>query len=462
MNTKEKLSQISLDVKKQYETFPYPSYPLLAKPRWQDGYLGTSLFCARLAEGLGFRGHPLLTAENQSIVILGGGEIQPYVLRKFEPKDHKMTTIDLSAQSLRRARIRLLSCFKPMNFVQGDIHQFLEASVPASVAHMEAYGVLHHLEDPASTLPFLARTLAPRGTARFMVYNSSARNWIFHLQKIFKLLDLSPYKKSDLVLARKVLFELESQLPSLKEKLRWLGNDTLRNDARFVDTFFHAREIRIPIERWFALFKEAGLKPFALYDRYGEMDDLRNPLWDMPEVDHLAVRARNFNFENNIEIFLVKEDDKNQHKEILKNHTIFWKMCAKDPPSSWFKFQETQDIPWLFKKFIWHNYLSFIFTSTYSPLNDLLLKIIPLEAWQRLARLGAILPGMIKYEGIKEELFKPLGRIIEGEVQEKEKEPCLTNSQDLYLKKEFQKILDKKEINTPRRLLSLSNRVKLL
>ena len=93
-------------VKKFYERYPYPNYPLLAKPLWQNGVLGSSAF-ARFLLGRQLK-RPINCFENkQEILCIGCGEIQPYVLRKMEPSHNSMYFVDFSKKSLKRAQQRL-------------------------------------------------------------------------------------------------------------------------------------------------------------------------------------------------------------------------------------------------------------------------------------------------------------------------------------------------------------------
>src|SRR5206468_3870392 len=102
---------------------PYPRYPLLAKPRWQDGHLAATAFAAALARAAGVR--PAVDRatgaaggrERIDVLIGGAGEILPYVIRKWEPRRHRVVALDLSATSLRRARWRLFPLTRPTAFV---------------------------------------------------------------------------------------------------------------------------------------------------------------------------------------------------------------------------------------------------------------------------------------------------------------------------------------------------------
>ncbi|MCX7050275.1 MAG: methyltransferase domain-containing protein, partial [Proteobacteria bacterium] len=159
-------------VRALYERHPYPHYPLLARPRWQEGYLASSAFVARLAADV--TGTP---ASKDGT--------------RLEPGWRRLVSIDLSSRSVNRARLRLALARGKAELRRGDINDYLATGEPGQVfSHIDAYGVLHHLPNPRATLGLIAQRLAPGGTARIMVYNSRARDWIWNLQRFHGLLGI--------------------------------------------------------------------------------------------------------------------------------------------------------------------------------------------------------------------------------------------------------------------------------
>src|SRR5690606_17931340 len=103
---------------------------------------------------------------------------------------HRLLCVDLSAKSLRRARLRLTTDFRPTEFVRSDINDFLrqQAAVTGPFHHIDIYGVLHHLDNPSETIRLLGTHLSTNGTIRVMVYNTHARSWLHSLQQVMRLL----------------------------------------------------------------------------------------------------------------------------------------------------------------------------------------------------------------------------------------------------------------------------------
>ena len=412
---------VTAAVRRLYETHPYPRYPLLATPRWQDGYASTSVFACALYKNENSRA-------SQSSLIAGCGEIFPYVMRRWEPRSSALTCIDLSRQSLIRARLRLALTFKPVKYEHADLDTYLDGAGPA-FDHVDAYGVVHHLPDPGRTLKALAARLVPGGTMRLMVYNSAARTWIHGVQRLLNLCGFDAARRGDVDAARGLLRRLAPHLPALAHRLGQIGAATIANDARFADTFLHPREARMGVALWFERISAAGLTPVGLFDRYGELDDLDNPLWAVPSVEALAERAADERFENNLELFLVKElkvllgalpekkvlapfpregDDRQNHS---RNSPLPWGrepkpffpgertrppfiLQFKQPPSSWFRYRETSNLSFATRRRLWLGFLGAL-SGRAEVLTQRELASIPTPALQRLARIGAILPAQL-------------------------------------------------------------------
>jgi SAM-dependent methyltransferase len=377
---------VTASVERLYEMFPYPRYPLLARPRWQDGYLTSSLFAARLrARAAPLAGGSAGRREAVSILLGGSGEILPYVVRKWEPWGNHVLSLDLSRTSLRRARLRLGPLAPGSSFVHEDLATWLAHRAAGGAApfdHVDAFGVLHHMPDPGEALRLVAANLAPGGTMRLMVYNSPARAWIHEVQALLRMLRVSPFAAEDRAFARRFVNALGRTLPALGERLAQMGGEMLRNEARFVDAFLHTREARLSFERWRDLVAGAGLEAYGLFDRYAELDDLANPLWHMPDWSALAARAADGRFENNLELFLAKPGEA-PPSLAARSHPR--RLFLKAPPRTWFEYRETRSVDLATRWRIWHAFLR-------GARIDRLVDRLTRPALQRLARLGAIVP----------------------------------------------------------------------
>ena len=138
-------------VRRHYELYPYPDYPLLASVRRCDSYANNlPALWSR------FNGE-LPPHAAQRILIAGCGSFAPYPFALANPGT-RITALDLSHKSLKRARLHcLLHGITGVEFLAGDLRDAEVATGPSGL--IDAYGVLHHLEDPLAGLRALASRL---------------------------------------------------------------------------------------------------------------------------------------------------------------------------------------------------------------------------------------------------------------------------------------------------------------
>jgi SAM-dependent methyltransferase len=407
-------------VRAQYEAFPYPAYGLWLPLRGQEAYASHSLFAARLSEQRG--NAPASRGATAPAVLLAGcGDVFPYLATFWEPRRHRLIAADLSARSLRRARLRCLPRLRPLEWLRGDLGDG-DFPLPTDLAHIDCFGVLHHMPRPAAVLRRFGSLLAPGGTARIMVYNSAARGWIRHLQRAFSLLGLSGTVAADREEARGLLAALAEASAALRDRLAPM-RETLANPARFIDTFFHAREARLGLGYWLEAFAAAGLEPIGLFDRYGELDDLPNPLLGMPEAAALRARIADRRFEGNLELYLAKPGPARgtSHGQSLGAARAAAPVrppsrlpsahALRSPPESWWGYRETCRLPWGLRLAAWRHFLSNL--SGRPRQADAWAGRMPPGACARLARLGVILPDECASRELRDLLRRPLEDAME-------------------------------------------------
>ena len=199
-------------------------------------------------------------------------------------------------------------------------------------------------------------------------------------------------------------------LPSLADRINQLGEETLNNNARFADTFLHPRETRLCVSAWLDAISKANLQIVGLLDRYAELDDLPNPMWQPPSASELADRARDGRFENNLELYLT-------HSTAAKSGTLtrstncgllwWFPYFLKSPPRLWFSYNETRDLSMPLRLKLWYAHLNWVLRRSQSEMPKLL-AALPTPALQRLVRIGAILPGQIADLGRRAALRTPI------------------------------------------------------
>lgn len=399
---------INARVRAQYEAFPYPHYPLWLPLRAQEAYASNSLFAARLVEQQGGIAAVRRSGGGGGILLAGCGDVFPRLAASWEPRALRLTAVDISARSLRRARLRCLPRLRAIAWRQGNLED-PDFPWPAELSHIDSYGVLHHLAHPARALENFARALRPGGTARIMVYNSGARSWLRHLQKAFDLLGLSAHEAADLESARRILERAAEISPALRERFASM-RPAFADPARFVDTFMHAREARLDLGYWLRAAAGAGLRAVGLFDRHAELDDLENPLLAFPAEEALRERVADRRFENNLELYLVKPDQVNM--KVTVTHMLPWGLFPQSPPVNWFAYPETQAIPWMARRRLWWNFLRGISGRARAPVDAWAARLGP-SALQRLGRLGALFPDDFASAELRALLRRPLHASME-------------------------------------------------
>ncbi len=390
---------INQAVASQYEAFPFPNYGLFLPLRWQEAYASHSSFAhalnSQLHSQIGMR-------PTGGILIAGCGDVFPSVISHWETLQTRIHAVDISSSNLLRSKLRCFTSFRSFDFQKLNLDEPLPFS-DECFSHIDAYGVLHHLANPRLGLAQLAQKLAPGGTIRMMVYNRTARDWIHQIQKVFALLQLSPFIKEDLRDSLLLLEALARECPALKERLNSLLPEMRSRPTRLVDTFLHAREARLDLGDWLDSINDSGLRIIGMLDRYAELDDLPNPLYSMPHSDQLQDRCLDRRFENNWEFYLIKPGHIRTKVSLKVSRKVRW----RTPPKQWFSYNETQNLSWKTKQLLWQSHLSY-YSEQFISLDPKTCASIGELSLQRLLRIGAIWPMALPHELRTYLLAKPM------------------------------------------------------
>lgn len=396
-----------------YNKHPYPNYPLFAGIKWADAHYSSAHFSAMLrAHSLGLKWNQdqskKQTQEKKHILIVGCGDTMPYILRQLEPANHQIYALDLSRHNLNRARLRLWRSFGRITFIESDFIHFARTT-PLRFDHIDCYGVLHHTANPLKAIKLMAELLRPYATVRLMVYNTNARQWIHHISRAFSLLGLSIFEPSDIKKAIRILELLCVSNPIMQDRLYASGILKNIHIPRIADTFFHPREARLDLQSYIEALETSNLNIDGLWDRYGELDDLKNPLWTVPSTKSLNDRSLDLRFENNLELFCHKREGIPPQSLTMPafRPSHYLKLITKQAPRHWFSFDETRQISWQAKHLIWKNHLDSLYKGQDRCISHILKPLSP-QTRQRLARVGAILPIQSMSSEIRDQLWQPI------------------------------------------------------
>jgi SAM-dependent methyltransferase len=232
-------------VRRHYELYPYPKYPLLASVRRCDTYAGNlSALWSR------FNGE-LPPKEAQRILIAGCGSFAPYPFALGNPGT-SITALDLSRKSLRRARLHcLLHGLTGVDFLSGDLCDPAVAKGPFGL--IDAYGVLHHLEDPLAGLRSLGCRLAEGGILRVMVYSRYARREEESIRRALRLLRV---REPEQVLAMVKRSKKGSRLRRF-----FAASDEVAFRSGLADALLHPCVRTFRIDAFMEMVAASGLEP---------------------------------------------------------------------------------------------------------------------------------------------------------------------------------------------------------
>ena len=227
-----------------------------------------------------------------------------------------------------------------------------------------------------------------------MVYNSGARSWIHRLQDLLKKCQLTPFNHEDITLAVRLLSELKIHGRTLKYKFAQMDPQIFSNKIRFVDTFMHCYENRSSLRGWLNLFKEQNFTPYALLDRYAELDMLPCSLYEFPKLSLLEPLIDADQFQHNFEIYFYYSKFETRENTCLhEGRALSRVLYTCKPPNFWFDYPETNQISWRFRYMLWHLFLNTLNNfDTKQVIVKTLLHHLPKDAISRLYRIGALLP----------------------------------------------------------------------
>jgi 2-polyprenyl-3-methyl-5-hydroxy-6-metoxy-1,4-benzoquinol methylase len=256
------------EVTGHYERHPYPHYPLLASIRRYDTYaMNLTALWAR------FNGE--LLPERQGRMLLAGcGAFAPYPMSLANPKA-KIIGVDLARNNLRRARLHcLLHGFPRVCLLQGN---FLDPSVTPGPFHfIEAFGVLHHLDDPAAGMCALKERLSAGGILRVMVYGRYARQEAESIRRAMRLLRINDIETLKQLIRR--------ALPDSRLR-HYIDNSwEARTDSGLADLFLHPNVHTYRIDEFLEMVSCSGLKPL-LFTHLDALADVEQEIIRLRELD---------------------------------------------------------------------------------------------------------------------------------------------------------------------------------
>ena len=264
-------------VQTHYQSYPYPRYPLAASVRRCDTYaLNLETLWTRF-------NRTLPPPEAKKILIAGCGTFAPYPWAVANP-DVKITALDLSERSLRRARWHcLLHGRRNVEYRCGDLLD--QSGFDSKFGLIDSFGVLHHLENPLAGLRALERSLVPGGIMRIMLYSRYARREEESIRRAFRLLGIKTPKA-----ARRLLGKAR---PGSRLAQYLAVADEVATDDGIADALLHPRARTYCVDDLLELVGQAGLKPL-LFAHYGALEAVSDEIVRLRTLEKVKQAPGNF------------------------------------------------------------------------------------------------------------------------------------------------------------------------
>lgn len=251
-------------VRRHYELYPYPHYPLLASVRRCDTYaINLAALWAK------FNGE--LPQNPGRILIAGCGSFAPYPFAVANPQTD-ITALDLSDRSLKRARLHcLLHGCRNVTFRCGDLLD--PASTDGRFDLIDAFGVLHHLDDPLAGLRALEARLVDGGILRVMLYSRYGRREEESIRRAFRLLGVHDPASAKQLIRR--------SRPGSRLREYSDTSDEAAFESGLADALLHPSVQTFRIDGLMELIRQSGLQPLrfahgnALEDVGQEVERIR-------------------------------------------------------------------------------------------------------------------------------------------------------------------------------------------
>jgi ubiquinone/menaquinone biosynthesis C-methylase UbiE len=271
-------SAVSAAVRAQYEENPYP--------RW--------------------RRVPLVTPEERSpsrVLIAGCGTGQHAISTALRMPQAKLLAIDLSLTSLAYAKRKTIELRVPnIEYRQGDLLSLRPEH--GRFDHVEASGVLHHLEDPLAGWRVLTDLVEPGGSMRIGLYSERGRRAIVRARELIAEHGFAPTPEGIRRCRAAILARAQDDLFA-----RLVRNEDFYSMSGCRDLLFHVQEHRFELPQLKQMIEALGLafagfefadsgtsatRYAARYPRDAAMIDLDN--WDLLEREHPDTFSRMYQF----------------------------------------------------------------------------------------------------------------------------------------------------------------------
>lgn len=271
-------NQLSLEVRNQYESSPYPRWVnvgLHQQPHTISGQVAKSKL--RLFDD------NINQAQDLEILIAGCGTGQQSVCTSTRFKNAKILAVDLSLSSLAYAKRKTEELgLKNIDYMQADILDL--GNIIKKFDIIECTGVLHHMDEPIEGWKVLIDCLKPGGLMKIGLYSKLARQHIVKIRDEIALLGL----KADDVDIRAFRQEIINSPKEHHKTIISSGDFYSMSELR--DLIFHVQEHQFTLQEIQSCLDSLGLKFCGFEDlqtiqKFQESNPEPNDPYDLDKWD---------------------------------------------------------------------------------------------------------------------------------------------------------------------------------
>ncbi len=247
---------ISVKVKNQYESNPYPRWTKISLNNTPDNVINYAN-----KRKLSIEIEEIKKWDNINVLVAGCGTGQHAITTATKYKNSFVTAIDLSSKSLCYAKRKADELdIKNIEFIEMDILDLKNYSKKFEI--IESVGVLHHMKEPITGWQILSNILKPNGLLMIGLYSEKARQHIKRIRSIIKNLNYEINEKNIKLLRNEIIITDTEDNNLIKDSTDFYSLSALR------DLLFHVQEHTFSIPQILQIINKLDLKFCGFENKY--------------------------------------------------------------------------------------------------------------------------------------------------------------------------------------------------
>tara|TARA_B100001057_G_scaffold412864_1_gene429161 strand:+ start:4802 stop:6787 length:1986 start_codon:yes stop_codon:yes gene_type:complete len=240
-------NKISLNVKNQYESNPYPRWNKIALYNIKKT---PEVFFDKIEIKIDKK--EISKWKNIDVLVAGCGTGQHAITTSTKYRNSFITAIDLSKKSLSYAKRKADELkIENIEFIQMDLLDLKKLGKNYNI--IESVGVLHHMDNPFDGLSNLYKFLKPNGLMMIGLYSKFARQHITKIRKDISEKNIEINEKNLINFREKIISSITDDYNLIKQSSDFYSLSTLR------DLLFHTQEHTFTITKIINYLNELNL-----------------------------------------------------------------------------------------------------------------------------------------------------------------------------------------------------------